>query len=115
MEAVFLDRCYEPALDVDPAAMRRVLVANDGIVIEASKNQLHIVHVTRVDVFLNYRRQVDLRCFENRVIGRYRKLVRAAPVAIPAVAAFAHSMSDCRERQNARTNRSVCSLPRTIY
>src|SRR5215510_5214791 len=57
---------------------------------------------------------VRLFAFENNSDGQYRKLVRAAPAATLAVAAFAHSMSDCRERQNARTNRSVCSLPRTI-
>ena len=53
--------------------MRRVLVANDGIVIEASEDRLHIVHVTRVDVFLNDRRQVDLRRFRFHTCQSFRQ------------------------------------------
>lgn len=59
LEVVFLKRRYQPAFDLDLAAMCFVLVAHNAILGEASENRLHIVRITGVDIALDARVKRD--------------------------------------------------------
>ena len=61
--------------DVDLAAMRVVLIANNRIVIEAREDRRHIVPNTRVDVTTNDSGQIHgVEVRKNSAISRVRQI-----------------------------------------
>ena len=58
LEFVFLDRFRCPASDLGLALLHRVLIANNGVVVEAGHDCFHVVRIAGGDVGLNDRRQI---------------------------------------------------------
>ena len=73
LEFVFLDRFRYPASDLGLALLHRVLIANNGVVVEAGHDCFHVMRIAGGDVGLNNGRQIHL-LVRDRGAGRAGKM-----------------------------------------